>query len=61
MARRSADKVDQLRSALTVLAGDFDVVPLGEAARRLQGAELPVRPVRGPASGSRSRAGRSGS
>lgn len=47
MARRAADKVDQLRSALTLLAGDFDVVPLEEAARRLERTELPVRPVPG--------------
>ena len=60
MARQAADKVDQLRSALTVLAGDFEVVPLGEAASRLQGVELPVRPVRGPASRSSSRPGGSG-
>ena len=61
MARPAADKVGQLRAALTALAGDFDVVPLGEAARRLLGVELPVRPVRGPASPSPARPGGAGS
>jgi hypothetical protein len=48
MARRSADKLDQLRHALAALTGDFEVVPLGEAARRLEGVDLPVRTLRGP-------------
>lgn len=48
MARASAEKLAQLRRALTSLAGAFDVVPLGEAARRLQGVRLPVRRAGGP-------------
>lgn len=45
MARPWQRKVDGLRSALTLLADDFRVVPLGEAARTLADAPLPVRRV----------------
>ena len=57
MARRSADKLDQLHRTLAALAGDFEVVPLGEAAERLRHAELPLRTVRRPAQRRRPRQG----
>jgi hypothetical protein len=43
MNRPSGAKVAQLRRALAALADRFEVVPLGEAARRLEGARLPAR------------------
>ncbi len=43
MARPSAGKLDQLRRTLAVLARDFRVLPLGEVADRLAGADLPQR------------------
>jgi hypothetical protein len=47
MARPWPRKLDQLRDALASLADGFEVVPLGEAARRLADADLPVRRVPG--------------
>ena len=58
MARAWPQKIDQLRDALASLADGFDVVPLGEAARRLGDADLPVRRVGGPGSWRRPARGR---
>jgi hypothetical protein len=58
MARAWPQKIDQLRDALASLADGFDVVPLGEAARRLGDADLPLRGVGGPGSWRRPARGR---
>lgn len=43
MARRWTDKLEQLRGAVASLAAGFDVIPLGEAARRIADTDLPLR------------------